>query len=111
VDPIEARVRRIFRNYVQGQTLGAILKKVSAGNKVQGSPARPRQSAAARRAFGQRYGPSKALSTRQPVKDFMILAGFSRCVRAAVGRVSGLPNRPVLRTLRFASSRSESRLG
>jgi hypothetical protein len=72
------------------------IRQMSGDLAIQGSTAK---NASKIRALAitpvlQRYGWATALSTRQPVKDFIILTDFSRCQGHMIGRVSRRPEQP-----------------
>src|SRR4029453_4501268 len=52
-----------------------------------------------------------ALSTRRPVKDFIILTDFSRCQADMIGRVSRRPKQPIFEGFSMTISFPEMKTG
>jgi hypothetical protein len=74
------------------------IRQVSGDSAIQGSAAKNagKIPAIAIDPVRERYGWARGLSTRQGVKDFIILTGFSRCQGGMIGRVSRRPTQPHL---------------
>jgi hypothetical protein len=78
-----------------GPDFGSI-RQMSGNSAIQGSLAKNASKirAIATTPVRHRYGWGTALSTREAVRDFIILTGFSRCQGPMIGRVSRRHKQP-----------------